>query len=155
MNIAKISSYVLFIGVAIFVGNPVPSTAKAPIEESPAKTSQVAIVSKTTIDRPTTKVGNSELHPELLRICGCESGGGPNHPPRQFETDGSVRRGRVNPNDIGMCQINTEPRNGHVYMAPKLGFDLYTAEGNIAYANWLYEQEGSTPWNSSKPCWGN
>lgn len=148
MNIAKYSAYVLFISAALFFGG------MHTVAQAPAKASVVAEPEEVPLPEPVVKK-STELHKEMRPICGCESGGGPNHPPRQFEADGiTVRLGRVNSNDVGACQINTEPRNGHVFMAPKLGFDLWTTEGNIAYANWLYEQEGTTPWNSSKACWG-
>lgn len=142
MKSLKISAYVMF-GIAAFLFGGAHSIAEAPSE---AKAEEV--------EQP--KVERVVLHKALRPVCGCESGGGPNNPPKQFESDGvTVVLGRVNPNDVGACQINTEPRNGHVYMAPKLGFDLWTEDGNIAYANWLYEQEGLTPWNSSKSCWVN
>ena len=85
-----------------------------------------------------------ELRKELISICTCESG------LKQFKSDGSVVRGIVNNQDIGMCQINL---THHGDMAEKLGFDVFTEEGNIKYSNWLYEQQGSTPWNWSKSCW--
>lgn len=96
-----------------------------------------------------------KLLPELYPICACESSksGKKTGTPRQFNSDGTVKRGKINPNDIGMCQINTEPRNGHLVQAKKLGFDVFTEEGNINYANWLYKKKGSQPWNWSKDCW--
>ncbi len=48
-------------------------------------------------------------------------------------------------------QINTYY---HRDAAEKLGMDLYSLHGNLAYAQYLYEKEGTVPWNSSKPCWG-
>lgn len=182
MNIKKYTVYALFIAVAVVVGNPEPSTATAPADSETSALSDIALVAhgqeETTlpnsilvsdsallaqatpvkekpVSHPTTP-DYSDLNPAMRRICGCESGGGPNNPPRQFEADGvTVRTGRVNPADVGACQINTEPRNGHVVASRKLGFDLWTTKGNIAYANHLYEQEGLTPWNSSKGCWAN
>lgn len=94
-----------------------------------------------------------ELLPALVPICACESTGKKTGKPTQFNSDGTVKRGKINPNDIGICQINTEPRNGHLVQSKKLGFDVYTEEGNIKYANWLYKKQGSTPWNWSKKCW--
>lgn len=69
----------------------------------------------------------------------------------QFNTDGSVFRGKVNRKDIGYFQIN-EYWNGA--MAKKLGYDIYTEEGNIGFALYLYHTQGTAPWNASKPCWG-
>lgn len=90
----------------------------------------------------------------LRRICSCESTGSPNNIPRQFDDNGNVIRGKVNHADVGMCQINTEPRNGHIEMSEKLGFNLFTEEGNASYALWLYNSEGTTPWKYSSSCWG-
>lgn len=89
---------------------------------------------------------------ELKRICSCESafelGGEPQH----YELDGvTVRTGRVNPDDRGMCQINAYY---HRDTATSLGWDIETPEGNKKYAEWLYEREGNTPWSWSRHCWG-
>ena len=70
---------------------------------------------------------------------------------KQFDTDGSIHRGVVNNKDVGVMQIN---EYYHGKTADKLGLDLYTMQGNVAYAQYLYDKEGTTPWNSSKPCWG-
>lgn len=60
-------------------------------------------------------------------------------------------RGEVNSNDIGLYQINTRY---HLKKAKELGYDIFTEEGNTAYAIWLYGKEGTKPWNASKHCWG-
>lgn len=86
----------------------------------------------------------------LLRIGGCESGGGVLNPPRQFNEDGSVVRGKVNPKDVGAYQINTYWNGAK---AKELGYDLFTEEGNTRMALWLYEHQGTRPWNWSKFCW--
>ena len=83
--------------------------------------------------------------PVMADIARCES------QYRQFDKDGSVHRGVVNHADVGIMQIN-EFYHGDV--AKKMGLDLYTLDGNVSYARSLYEKEGVTPWNSSKPCWG-
>ena len=83
--------------------------------------------------------------PEILeRIAYCESGG------KQFNTDGTLIRGKINPLDVGKFQINLYY---HEDEARQLGYDLLTLEGNTAYALHLYEREGTAPWNWSKPCW--
>lgn len=69
---------------------------------------------------------------------------------RQFH-DGESLRGRVNPKDIGIFQIN---ERYHLATATKKGFDIHTVEGNIAYARYLYDTKGTAPWIWSKPCWG-
>lgn len=86
----------------------------------------------------------------LKRIASCESWGDPNKEPRQFK-DGQVLRGVPNPDDIGLAQIN-EPTWGA--QAKELGYDIYTYDGNLAMAKWIFNHYGSTPWNWSKGCWG-
>lgn len=83
--------------------------------------------------------------PMLVKICKAESGGG-----HQFNKDGSVVRGKVNPSDIGYCQINEYINNDE---ARKLGYDIFTEEGNKDYAIYLFTHRGTEPWNSSKPIW--
>lgn len=81
----------------------------------------------------------------LKKISKCES------QDRQFNADGSIHRGEINPKDIGKYQIN-ERWNGEE--AKRLGFDIYTLEGNTKMALWLYKTRGTQPWNWSKNCWG-
>lgn len=69
---------------------------------------------------------------------------------RQFDSDGSVFRGKINDRDVGVMQIN---EYYHLERAKKLGFDLYSLEGNMAYARLLYKEQGAQPWVSSSPCW--
>lgn len=54
--------------------------------------------------------------------------------------------------DIGKYQINDYY---HAETAKKLGFDIYTVEGNTQYAILLYNSNGTRDWNASKPCWSN
>lgn len=70
--------------------------------------------------------------------------------PRQFK-DGKVLLGYPNPNDVGLAQIN-EPTWGAT--AKRLGFDIYTAQGNLAMAKWIFNTYGSAPWKYSEGCWG-
>lgn len=42
----------------------------------------------------------------------------------------------------------------HLKRSQDLGMDIHTLEGNLAYGKLLFEEEGSRPWNASKPCWG-
>lgn len=82
--------------------------------------------------------------PVLAEIAWCESR------MRHFGEDGGIFRGVVNPNDVGVMQINTTYHDGK---AEELGLDLYTLSGNLAYAKHLFEKEGTRPWKASKPCW--
>ena len=81
--------------------------------------------------------------PALIRVAECESRF------RQFDVNGDVFRG-VLPSDVGVMQIN-EMYWGKT--AQKLGINLYTTQGNMQYARYLYEKEGLDPWSSSEHCW--
>jgi hypothetical protein len=82
--------------------------------------------------------------PLLVQIAQCES-----HY-NQFGKDGQIYRGEVNPADVGVMQIN---EYYHLDTSKKLGYDIHTLDGNMAYARYLYNHEGSDPWSSSSPCW--
>ncbi len=83
--------------------------------------------------------------PIMIQIARCESTF------RQLDRDGDIHRGRVNNADVGVMQIN---EFYHLDQAEKKDFDIYTIEGNTAYARDLYERQGTQPWSSSKACWG-
>lgn len=70
---------------------------------------------------------------------------------RQFNTDGDVYRGVQNNQDVGVMQIN---EHYHLDASQKLGINIYTLSGNMAYARYLYDKEGTAPWSSSEACWG-
>lgn len=99
---------------------------------------------------PAAKCTPLSTIPLLLRICACESAGDPNATPRQFNDDGSVLHGRVHWADEGECQISADQWG---LQANALGDDLATAEGNAAFAEWLYGEQGSRPWAASENCW--
>lgn len=83
--------------------------------------------------------------PVMVEIARCESHF------MQYNKDGSVHRGTVNNKDVGVMQVN---EFYHADTATKLGLDIYTIQGNVAYAKYLYDKEGTAPWSSSEPCWG-
>lgn len=85
--------------------------------------------------------------PVMAEIAWCESKF------KQFdERDGGVERGDVTSEDVGVMQVN---EYFHKDVADSLGLDLHTLGGNLLYARYLYEKEGTRPWNSSKHCWKN
>ena len=92
----------------------------------------------------------AQLRSELVPICACEGMGSVNEKPTHFNPDGTVKRGKINPHDIGICQINLD-WNGDT--AARMGLDLFKEADNIKFANWLYQQKGATPWNWSRSCW--
>jgi len=94
----------------------------------------------------TAKAKENGVNPTLAsNIAYCES------TDRQFDSSGEPLRGKRNPGDVGLFQINEKY---HLKTSQSLGHDIYTTEGNIDYAMWLLKNEGSQHWNSSKPCWG-
>lgn len=84
--------------------------------------------------------------PILAEVARCESEF------RQTDKNGKVIRGMKDPRDVGVMQIN-EYYQGK--QAEELGYNLYTLEGNTAYARHLYEEQGARPWMASSACWSH
>lgn len=82
--------------------------------------------------------------PVLADIAWCES------TMRHVNKTGTILRGVVDSDDIGVMQINTRY---HQDTANKLEIDLYSLHGNLAYAKYLYEKQGTQPWKASRNCW--
>lgn len=68
---------------------------------------------------------------------------------RQFDKDGNVVINKQT-NDVGLFQINVKY---HAKTAEKLGMDIYTLEGNIAYAKYLLKTQGLNAWVHSRFRW--
>ncbi len=83
--------------------------------------------------------------PVMAAIAKCESRF------RQYDKAGNVLRGEVVYEDVGVMQVN---ETYHKKASEKLGLDISTIQGNVAYSRFLYEKQGTKPWNSSKACWG-
>lgn len=82
--------------------------------------------------------------PLLIKIAKCESSF------LHYYPNGEIVRGRVNPADVGIMQINEKY---HLETSKSLGFDIYTVEGNLDYAKYMYDREGASPWTASAKCW--
>jgi hypothetical protein len=133
---------------SVVTGNPVTATSTA------AETNNVPVEVSVKPDPNTNKKSISATEeavreyfqdiPVLIDVVYCES--------RfvQLNPDGSVMRGRANPDDVGVMQINEEY---HLATAQKLGINLNTLEGNMAYGRYLYKTFGTDPWVHSAPCW--
>ena len=80
----------------------------------------------------------------MVKIASCESHF------RQFDKNGEVLRGEQNPLDRGIFQIN---EYYHLENSKQLGYDIYTIKGNIGYARYLYDKNGTRDWGWSKFCW--
>jgi hypothetical protein len=117
--------------------NPTPDTSIVVEQEIPRQIAQRA--SEMGVDKNLA-----------LAIAHCES------TDRQFENnkaaDGTqtVLRGRHNPKDVGIFQIN---ETYHLENSRKLGYDIYSIEGNIGYGLWLLKNEGAKHWKPSQDCW--
>ena len=112
-----------------------------------ATSTAISIPSATPTSTPTVKeavIAEFGSNSIMVRIASCESGF------RQFAKDGSVLK---NPHSTakGVFQVMYSIHNA---AALKMGMDVLTTEGNIAYARVLYDTQGTVPWNASKYCWG-
>lgn len=132
--------FILFDFVNLFKINPVETEVvevKTPTkkEDADLTTEEIkALINKEFNNNPTA-----------LAISKCESG------IRQFDKDGKVLSGIVNPLDKGLFQIN---EHYHLATSIKMGLDIHTVEGNIKYAKYLYSRNGTNDWLASKGCWG-
>ncbi|MDE2038068.1 MAG: hypothetical protein KGI69_02485 [Patescibacteria group bacterium] len=129
--------------------NAATSTVAGQSFIGPAATSSPAATS--TIQSHTNAVeeyvqSQFQDEPILIEVASCESTF------RQFDKDGDVIRGQVNHGDVGVMQIN---EYYHAEEAKKLGYDIYTLEGNVAFAKYLYAKYGTSPWSSSEKCWSH
>jgi hypothetical protein len=81
--------------------------------------------------------------PVMIAIAKCESRF------RQFTDAGNVLNGGSG-GMIGVFQISA---GVHRPFALTKGYDIDTVQGNLGYARYLYEKEGTNPWIDSFPCW--
>jgi hypothetical protein len=85
--------------------------------------------------------------PIMIEIARCESGFTHIDP-----ATGTTKHGHLNYNDIGVMQINEVY---HGAESKRMGLNIYDLKGNLAYARFLYEHQGTQPWSASKGCWQN
>lgn len=136
----------MFVSAAASTQATSTGTSSAPISTSTphvVSVTKVETANKETIE-DLVREEFSDI-PIMVSIAKCESQF------TQFNKDGSVHRGRINPADVGTFQVN---ESYHLKESKKLGLDIYTVEGNLKYARHLYESEGVDPWSASSPCWG-
>ncbi len=107
-------------------------------------TKTVATVTKHTDTEAKVREYFSDI-PVMIQVARCESGF------RHMLEDGTVLKGRVDSRDTGVMQINSFY---HGKESAKLGLDLLNLEDNMAYARYLYQKQGTAPWNASSSCWG-
>jgi hypothetical protein len=83
--------------------------------------------------------------PILIDIARCESSF------RQYDgTTGGILHGKADADDIGVMQINEKYQLDKALSA---GYDIDTVEGNVAYAQYLFDNQGAAPWKASESCW--
>jgi hypothetical protein len=138
------------------------STTATTVSTSTTATSTTTSVATTTTATSTTFVATTtppvinsnvgveaQVHiyfantPVMIAIASCESSF------REFNSLGMPLNGGSG-GMIGIFQISTAI---HGPIALSMGMDINTVAGNMAYANYLYQQNGTTPWLSSFPCW--
>src|SRR3990167_9952864 len=138
------------LSIFILMGGTVLATMSFLKPETISYTQPFHIVKTFTAPEP----AKDKLPPVLKRICACESAGDINGEPQHFDANGEVLRGRVDKNDVGACQINTDANIADwVDEARKLELDIYEEEDNYKMAIYIFENEGTWPWDSSKKCW--
>jgi acetyl-CoA acetyltransferase len=124
------------------------STPPAQSEKSQKPKEITPVAHTARVDRPITLEEYVREYyrdtPVLAHIAKCESSF------RHLGGNGTVLRGETAPEDLGVMQIN---EFYHEERAEKLGLDLHTLDGNLAYAKWLYSEEGTLPWFASSKCW--
>ena len=117
---------------------PIRVSEDAHAQQNVSGATTTTIVTRDSIKAKLIKVFGGDS--VMIDIASCESGY------RQFNSDGSVHRGETNPRDVGTYQINE-----HFWLeeSKRLGFDIYTIDGNIAMAKYIYQHHGSQPWHWS------
>ncbi|HEY4508242.1 MAG TPA: hypothetical protein VJJ55_01130 [Candidatus Paceibacterota bacterium] len=140
----ELTTAALFL-LSSFYGTP---TADTQSKEIIAAKNSIPPISAVRADRPLTLEEYVREYfedtPVLAEIAKCESRF------RHLGWNGAVLRGDTVPEDLGVMQIN---EFYHEERANALGVDLHTLDGNLAYAKWLYNKEGTLPWYSSSKCW--
>jgi hypothetical protein len=81
--------------------------------------------------------------PIMVAVADCESG-------LLHYDNGLPRKNEKGSSATGLFQIMSSL---HRADAKRLGYDIDTLEGNIAYARVLYKRRGTADWNPSKACW--
>lgn len=133
----------LFVALILFVPGLAESRGLLqPKSDNDSKTNEVKVVGGVEQIRDLVADEFGEDH-TMMDVARCESSF------RQFDGSGEALR---NPRSgaVGVFQIL---EGLHEEPAEKLGIDIFTAEGNIAYARKLYDSFGLSPWSPSSLCW--
>lgn len=137
-EIKKISTQLIILFITAMLGIPQTAHESGNIVEIKSETRE-------SVSRPLLASAKAPPIPAVLeRIAFCESNGD------HYDDTAQAKRGKRNRKDIGKYQINVEYWGKE---AEKLGYDVYTEEGNEAMALELYRRYGTKPWVWSKNCW--
>ena len=113
-------------------------------EAGPAYVSDTYLERNATISSNALSPSANEIPAIMRKIATCESND------RHFDENGKVVIGKYDIHDIGRYQINLRYWEDE---ANKLGFNLYSEEGNETFAMYLYKKYGTDPWQRSRWCW--
>jgi hypothetical protein len=143
----EMTTGIVFLLTSMYGATTTPATDEVIMNINSATSTDNSAMVTVTTDRKSIEKYLREHYsdtPILLEIARCESTF------RHYDKNGDIVRGRVNSADVGVMQINEKY---HLETAEKLGLDIHTVEGNVAYAKYLYEKYGASPWSASSPCW--
>ena len=117
--------------------------ALLPVQETQVVVNEDPLPIEVSIEQEIKEVFGEDF--EIMKqVAFCESS--LNH----YDENGEVLRGKVDKRDSGLFQIN---EYYHLETAQSMGIDIYTPEGNIAYAKYLLDTQGLRPWSASAKCW--
>ena len=145
----ELTTGILFLASSLYAGGhtvDMAQTVSTTSQSQATSTEYVSTSSSFTNSKNIESYVRKEFtnEPILVEVARCESTF------RQYDSKGNIIRGKVNSADVGVMQINEKY---HADEAAKLGYDIYTTEGNVAFAKYLYGKYGAQPWTSSSPCW--
>ncbi|MEI8249471.1 MAG: hypothetical protein WCG07_03180 [Candidatus Taylorbacteria bacterium] len=145
----ELTTGILFLASSLYAGGhtvDMAQTVSTTSQSQATSTTYVSTSSSFTNSKNIESYVRKEFtnEPILVEVARCESTF------RQYDSKGNIIRGKVNSADVGVMQINEKY---HADEAAKLGYDIYTTEGNVAFAKYLYGKYGAQPWTSSSPCW--
>ncbi len=159
---SKVVTTLVAISLALAASSAVAKEAQAILKEPVApRHHSVAELSALLETRYAVPPTNPEVSPEyvekrvreyfadipvMIGMCGCESEF------RQYREDGTLLVSRwINPETnkrgstaSGVCQITYKNHYKNWTKSPKT--DITTLEGNLTYARWLYQQNGTSDW---------
>lgn len=128
-----------------FIEKPVPKPLPLPKKKEPVPPGAICVEDCPLIEVEGEVRAYFKDEPILVEIARCESEF------RHWEAPGVVLKNNQGSSATGVMQIMASV---HEKDANVLGYDLEDLHGNMAYAKWLYEKQGTKPWEASRYCWG-